>query len=533
MTYLQGHGTRSTPQNEPIPGSAQVPNSAGGFSFEVDVWMQVRRFLILGSEGGSYYVGERQLTAQNVASVRQAVALDGRRLVDEVIAISEGGRAPKNDPALLALAIAAAAKDADVRRYALDSLPRVARTGTHLFTFLSFVNGERGEGRGLRRAVANWYTLKDRDSLAMQLVKYRSRGGWTHRDALRVGHPKPSDAPETADLLRWAAGKDVDLGPDLGRAPGTVRGFYALQEARDAKDSARIISEYGGAVTWEMVQSEHLTSPAVWEALLPTLPLTALVRNLANMTRIGLVSPMSAAAGMVTERLSNAEAIHKARLHPISLLAAQVTYAQGHGMRGQNTWTPVSQVIDALDEAFYFAFDNVEPTNKRYMLALDVSSSMDYGQVSGVPGLSPRVASAAMALVTARTEANYTMMAFQTQFVPLSLSPRSRLDDAIRTVSNLNFGGTDCAQPMLYASRVGMPVDVFIVYTDSETWAGSIHPPQALKRYREQMGIDAKLIVVGMEGNRFTIADPNDPGMLDVVGFDTAVPEAIAAFARL
>jgi 60 kDa SS-A/Ro ribonucleoprotein len=74
-------------------------------------------------------------------------------------------------------------------------------------------------------------------------------------------------------------------------------------------------------------------------------------------------------------------------------------------------------------------------------------------------------------------------------------------------------------------------VDVFAIYTDSETWAGKIHPAQALRQYREQMGIPAKLVVVGMVSNGFTIADPNDAGMMDVVGFDTATPQVMRDFA--
>ena len=40
------------------------------------------------------------------------------------------------------------------------------------------------------------------------------------------------------------------------------------------------------------------------------------------------------------------------------------------------------------------------------------------------------------------------------------------------------------------------------------------------------------LIVVGMLANPFTIADPTDAGMMDVVGFDTAAPAVMADFAR-
>ena len=98
-------------------------------------------------------------------------------------------------------------------------------------------------------------------------------------------------------------------------------------------------------------------------------------------------------------------------------------------------------------------------------------------------------------------------------------------------MSDLPFGGTDCALPMRYAQAHRRKIDTFVIYTDSETWAGDIHPAQALRDYRQASGIDARLVVVGMVSNGFSIADPNDPGMLDVVGFDTATPQLISDFA--
>jgi 60 kDa SS-A/Ro ribonucleoprotein len=217
------------------------------------------------------------------------------------------------------------------------------------------------------------------------------------------------------------------------------------------------------------------------------------------------------------------------------------TYAQGRGDKGSLAWEPVPQVIDALNAAFYTAFQNVEPTGKRLLLALDVSGSMSMGRVAGT-ALTPREAAAALALVTAATEVNYHIVGFTaadgrdwtggTGMQPLRLTPSMRLDDAVKATSDLPFGRTDCALPMLYALERGLKVDAFVVYTDSETWAGAIHPVQALRQYRERTGIAAKLVVVGMVSNGFSIADPNDAFMLDVVGFDTAVPALIADFVR-
>ena len=173
MSYLKRFGAHRAPQSEPLPG--QVPNSAGGHAWAVDASARLRRFLILGSEGGSYYASERTLTRENAQAVEACVREDGPRAVAEIVRVSAEGRAPKNDPALFALALAAGVGDTDTRRAALEALPRVARTGTHLFQFVAFVEGFRGWGRSLRRAVGRWYAAKPVDVLALQAVKYRRR----------------------------------------------------------------------------------------------------------------------------------------------------------------------------------------------------------------------------------------------------------------------------------------------------------------------------------------------------------------------
>jgi 60 kDa SS-A/Ro ribonucleoprotein len=152
--------------------------------------------------------------------------------------------------------------------------------------------------------------------------------------------------------------------------------------------------------------------------------------------------------------------------------------------------------------------------------------------VSGVVGLRPRLASAALALVTAATECNHAIMGFSTTFRLLNISARQRLDDVVKSMNNLPFSETDCTLPMVWALKENLAVDAFVVYTDNETWFGKIHPAQALNEYRRKMGIPAKLIVVAMTGNKFSIADPNDARMLDVVGFSTDTPNVMADFIR-
>ncbi len=519
-----------TPQSQPLPGTNQVENSAGGFSFPVNDWTRLQRFLILGSEGGSYYASEQKLSADNANGVLNCIQNDGPRTVREIVAISKAGRAPKNDPALFALALCASLGDDATRKLALDSLPEVARTGTHLFHFAAFAEGARGWGRGLRRAVGRWYEGKEASQLAYQAVKYQSRDGWSHRDLLRLSHPKPLSQAHGI-LYGW-----ITQGwPGVGDAPHDVEAVqlvWAFERAKRAETEAEIVGlirEY--KLPREAIPTQFLTSPAVWEALLSDMPIAAMVRNLATMTKIGLLTRTSDATKTVVKTLGDAEKIRRARLHPIALLSALTTYSGGRGVKGNATWTAVPKVIDALDDAFYTAFGALETTGKRWVLALDVSGSMGFSTIAGVAGLTPRVASAAMAMVTNAVENDVQMLAFSHTLTPMNLSRKQRLDDVLKAVDKIPMGATDCALPMLWASKTKAKVDVFVIYTDNETWFGSVHPTQALRQYREETGIAAKLIVVGMVANKFTIADPNDAGMLDVVGFDSSAPQLMSEFA--
>lgn len=536
--HTPGSRSNIVPITEPLRDD-QIVNSAGGYVWAVDNWTRARRFLILGSEGGSYYASERQLAAENAKAVIACLAENGKRMVDMIVEVSERGLAPKNDPAIFALALACTGQYGSkyatalrtVHEYALEALPRVCRTATHLFTFCEYVQAFRGWGRGLRNAVARWYTSKTAEQAAYQMVKYRQRNGWTHRDLLRLAHPKvhvigtPSDKASLNAVFQWATKNTVNL----EHAPYLIEAFETVQISKDKRQVIDYIQSHN--LTREMLPTHWLNDADVWGALLEHMPMTAMIRNLGKMSALELLKPNSDAERKVIQALSDVDAIKKARVHPIAILTALKVYEQGHGDKGSLKWKSAPRVLDALDAAFYLSFQAIEPANKRFLLALDVSGSMGSGAVAGVNGLTPRIASAAMAIVTARTEQQYDMVAFSHQLVPINLTARTSLNDAVRMMQAIPMGGTDCAVPMVYAMERKIAVDTFVVYTDSETWC-SVHPVQMLQKYRDSMGIPAQLIIVGMVSNGFTIADPNDKGMLDVVGFDSSAPAVMAEFAR-
>lgn len=529
QTNSKKPSTTVTPQTKALPGreSEMVKNSAGGVTFKLDAWGYLDRFLILGSETPSYYASAKKLTKLASQNVLECIKLDGIRTVNRIVEISLGGRAPKNDPAVFALALCAINGNEETIKAAYEALPKVARIGTHLFQFVSALDELGKWNAAAKRGVAAWYTKRGDEKLALQLLKYQSRDGWAHRDVLRLAHVKPQSDVQS-NLFRYVV-KGSDSLEAGSNVPQLLVDFEELKKA-DAKKAIKLI-ESNENITWEMLPTELQRNKDVMSALIPTMGMTALIRKLGQLTNIGVIKPLSADMKVVLDKLRDADAIKAGRVHPITILNAFNQYKVGRGDKGSLTWTPAQQVLDALNDAFYDSFQYIESTGQGHLIGVDCSGSMFGARVTGANNLTAAEVAGVMALAIAKREPNYWIGGFNTRMGELKITPSMRLDQVLNVMRRFSWGGTDCALPMLHAIEHKMDgVNKFVVITDNETWAGRMQPVEALARYRKQYVRDAKLIVCGTSTPNFTIADPKDPGMLDIVGFDSAAPQLIQSF---
>ena len=314
-----------------------------------------------------------------------------------------------------------------------------------------------------------------------------------------------------------------------------LKHLHAIHEAGEKKDiplACALIRS--GRLVREHVPTILFGSKEIWLTLLETMPLEALLRNLGKLTQIGVAAEKHRE---IVARLINQTEVLKARIHPIKVLVASKVYTNGCGDSGSLTWTPNAYIGVALTDLFRISYGAVTPTGKRIMLGIDVSGSMS-SQVLGSKVLTCRDASIAMALLYLETEKNVSAVAFSNTLTDLiapsgfQLRRGMTLQQALAATSGMNFSSTDCVLPIQHAIKHNLQIDAFIVITDNETYAPNEHPQNALIRYRELTGIQAKLIVLGMTGNCFTIVDPTDRNTLNLAGFDTSTPEIASMFMR-
>ncbi|XP_046844082.1 60 kDa SS-A/Ro ribonucleoprotein-like [Xenia sp. Carnegie-2017] len=546
---------KGVPQSEKVNShgrsSIQDENRVEDFVWKVDDMKRLRRFLVLGSETPTYYIDERKLGLENVRALSNLLeAGRGFEVVNEIEKYSIEGRTPRQQAIVFSLAVCARKGDLATKRQAYKALTKICRTSTHLFMFIEFCKmlsqSGKGWGRAHRNGVKRWYFELESKKLAMDITKYQKREGRSHRDVQKLMHFKPegNDVPDELFVimmyiaLGWkklnayfSPQDETTPRRSIGENGNAILEFFkAVEEVKTLQEETRVVELINQHnLVREHIPTHFLNSKEVWRALAHKMPMTAMLRNLGKMTKIGLLDE-HLALNQICEKLCDHQLLEKARIHPFNVLVTLKTYMDGHGDKGKLTWNPNEAIVDALEKAFYLSFKLVEPTNKRYMLALNVGESMSYTGCAGTPCLTPRVAAAAMSMVTARTESKHQFVAFSHKIVPLMISSDLTLNEVLQLMKLTEMGGTDCAQPMLYAIENNLEVDVFVIYTDSETKAGCIHPSKALKNYRDHSGIQAKLIVVAMTSNGVTIADPEDSGMLDIVGFDSAVPQVIREF---
>ena len=263
------------------------------------------------------------------------------------------------------------------------------------------------------------------------------------------------------------------------------------------------------------------------------MPYAAMVRNLNRMSANGVIYPGGTGEAIVIADLLDPWKLKKSLIHPLNILIAKLTYQSGKSVKGSSIWTPNNKVMKALEKAFLQSFDVQEPTGKNFVVALDISGSMGSPDLKDIPGLNPRVVTGVMSLALVKAEENVSTVGFSHQLIDMKITKKDTLDSVINKISGKPFGYTNCALPVTAALQQGVPVDTFLVMTDGETNYGPAHAANELKKFRQSVNPNAKMIMAAMTATNRSITDPKDPQSLAIAGFDPSLPKIVQTFGSL
>jgi len=548
----------------------------------------ITRILILGSKNNKYSSSSKGVDECSKQYIQeQIIAGNGQQILDVLREIYIAGRAPKQDTTFMIHAMLCKASDVVLRTSALEFIKEY-RTISQIYSWKNIhaktPNSDgtksKGFGRAVKRELNNWILAKTPEQLRYQVTKYMSRGKWGIKDLLKCIHTKTgtgddrvfkdkdgTDKPikikhsgpatETDLILRFivdGSDKMVELATKHTlltsptykylKAIDCCKNMTEIDNADKLEFLLKTIRHF--RLTREQVPTAALTILPVQLALLTdldhtkvTMPMTALLRNLANLTRL-YVFDDAHILQLVVNHLKNAEVITKAYVHPVHVLTAWFTYRKGHGKLSKHTWIPNRGIIKALEEMFYLSFKNVRPTGKRLCFLIDCSGSM--GSDSLCEGVTNAEIAALLAMVFSRAEANTSQPVSHSFYLFTSgkgneglmdvsdiIHAKASLDVVLSAVQRSDWASTDISKGIVQAMKFRRLYDGFVVITDNDVNSG-VKPSVALQQYRKALGIQAKLAVVATQASDISIADPKDKGMMDFCGFDSHGPKILQEF---
>lgn len=312
--------------------------------------------------------------------------------------------------------------------------------------------------RGIADAVQRLYTERN-------LLKHDTTShGWRFGDVIELVHPSADPGkPWQGDLFEHALDRRhnrdnvitdrlevLQAAQSLTALPVEQRRAYVLDPSLVTSPGG-----LGGAgFTWERLAG-WLQGPmdaSAWEAIIPSMGLMALTRNLRNFDQAGV---SDAVAATVAARLADAEEVRRSRQFPFRFLAA---YRAAPSLRW--AWP--------LEQALGHSLGNVPELGGRTLVLVDRSPSM-WGQTMSKHSAMPWADAAAVfgAALALRAEAA-DLVEFGFENGPVSFSRGESVLKVIDRFRNLN--GTDI--PSAVRAHLRPHHTRVVIVTDEQTRPG-------------------------------------------------------------
>jgi hypothetical protein len=482
-------------------------------------WDHVERFLRLGHELGTYEVPLPDLWRTPTPALDTALKQDGPALVRLAAKTLMTGRPHRPEHAVFVLAKAIAHGTPATRQSALNEVPVALRTGVQLFQLLGYLEDHAKWDSKLRAALRAWYTTRSTTELANVILRSPHHGSWNHRKALGIAAPNPPTKPHGA-LFRWV--QDGTLDPAHAHEPGLdhLAAYQALQATQSLTVVLTLLTRW--PLLREHIPARWLRSPEVWRLVLPTLSLEALVRWMPRMADNDLVQAGDSVHALTAQRLREIE--KRGTTSPFAALVALGAIRAGCAER--DTTAP-----DAVESALLAMFHQRTRATARLggtlVIAIDPAASKAADGLPALPGLSPRTAFAALALMAAARAQVVHVLAFGQTLTPMALGPDDTLENLLAKLDAVPQGPTDGAAPIEWATSQGIAADAFLVLNGtcpakavSRTWASLLH-------HRSKTGRATRWLAVSAGAHRLCPEPCVDGRMVEAHGLDASVPSLI------
>lgn len=463
--------------NEPVIN--RVPdavNLQGYPAFNLDIKEKYVKMLLTNTMGNTFYVKQKDLIKESEAIHTEMLA---------------------SDPDFAAKALVYARNDGYMRLqpiYGLAMLSKVnvslfksifndiIRTPNDLFDFFAI----RGSGgRAVKTAVSNWFATKMSQYWAIKYGANKgSKDSLDMKHALILFHPKGGNN----DMYNYLMQRETNLS-ELDQ----IRIFEQLKKATSDDEKVRLISE--GRIPHEVATSFAGNSKVVWSAIVPQMPVMALLKNL------HAIEDHDAAESnkqFIVSTLSNPDIIAKSKILPYRFLEAEKHVSK-------------SWIKDALRSALNLSFVNIPDIAGRTATFVDRSGSMRGNNMitAAIFGVAVTMKADDGRLITFDTSVNDVYV--------------SKQDSLLTQAQRIQPGAaTDTGLPFELITNEKAFYDTIVLITDGEQNRGT-DAHIAFAKYRKEVNKNVKLFVIDISTGGVNLFDTNDKNIYFITGWSDQV----------
>ncbi|XP_011708161.1 PREDICTED: 60 kDa SS-A/Ro ribonucleoprotein-like [Wasmannia auropunctata] len=537
-----------------------------------DPELRLLRYLYVGKDYANYQPGywfaHHYFIVRNVLAIEELAENEEKQLVPiELITNAfESNLVTHPEALVFALAVCCRQNKSEILRHAAyENVKKICASTPNFILFVKFVSKlcrekdlnyiTQGWGQGLRKAINNWYLSKNSLEFIECVTKYRSRYGWKHKDIVKMAHPN-GNSPENKIILKYViyglekTKKDIIADqitetPDITKLLEYMKNIEDFKHCEDELEAARKVEINGFSL--DHVPGQFLKSKEVWNSLVMSMDVVALLNNLQRIHNLGCLGPDEPAVEKVTERLTDSHCIESSAVHPALIFITLKNYecsgkfltyekrkVRELAKKPEPPKYPNLKITDALKEAFRLSFKNIQSTKLRYLVTISTNKAMETStwQNGNMTGLET---AALIALTLLRSEENVTIATFRNVGIYIvNVQGTDSYDDilnAIRSASRVHQGSTNPSKPILWAKNKPKQYDVFINIMD-QIFQKHDESQEHLISYKEDQNLpDTKLITCALCSSS-PYRKTHDRHVLTINGFDATVPNVIQAFAR-
>ncbi|MEP3891053.1 MAG: RNA-binding protein [Hellea sp.] len=495
--------------------AATVLNGAGGTAFELSPRQKLAQLAVTGCLNGTFYASAQDQLTDVLDLTRE---LDPAFIAKTAIYARKSGFM-KDMPALLLACLTVPNSKGEMRSDLVAPVfHEVIDNGKMLRNFVqimrSGVVGRKSLGTAPKRLVQNWL-LKASDK---QLINACVGNDPSLADVIKMVHPKPLTADREA-LFAYLIGREHDF----SKLPQSIKDFEAFK-ADISSGGAIVVPD----VPFQMLTALNLNSDH-WTQISERGGWHMVRMNLNTFARHGVFERRSAVKA-IAKRLTDVDAIRRAKVFPYQIMAAY--------MASQKSDLP-REITQALKEALEISLENVPSFDGNVVVCPDVSGSMSWS-VSGYRAGSTSAVrcidvAGLMASVVLRNSDAATVLPFEVCIADVKLNAKDDVLTNTGKLSAIGGGGTNCAAPLVHLNRRKAKVDLLIIVSDNESWAGvQAGRSTAMMGEWERLKTrnpKARMVCIDITPNTTTQAVSRED-ILNIGGFSDRVFDVIGRFAN-